>query len=96
MFDYNVFTKRMSNKKLKKESFIKNEVADRLLQRLNFIKIKPQKIYLDGYIDSKYLAIVTNRFPTSEICCNEIISVNYKHSFDLIISKPQLIHQGQL
>ncbi|MGQ4001451.1 biotin synthase [Francisellaceae bacterium CB299] len=86
MFNYNLFLKLLSNRNNKNStSFIKNEIANRLLKRLEFINITPQNIYLDGYIDDEYLSVLKSRFPNSEISTDK----NLTH--DLIISNT-IIH----
>lgn len=88
MFNYQLFLKRLQNRKIYKESFIKNEIAKRLLKRLDFIILEPNDILLDGYSDSDYMSILQSRFPNAKI--------HYPHktnqeSFDLIISN-SIIH----
>ena len=87
MFNYNLFLKHLSNRKRKyKQSFIKNEIAQRLLNRLDFIKIGPKDIFIDGYTDNDLINIISKRFPKSQL--------HNKHDnqkFDLIISN-SVIH----
>lgn len=80
MFNYNLFISRLSNTKQHLTSFIKNEVAQRLLKRLEFINLKPKSIYIDGYTDDAYIKALTLRFPDSEI------STDANQTHDLIIS----------
>ncbi|MFT5951097.1 MAG: malonyl-CoA O-methyltransferase [Francisella sp.] len=86
MFNYNLFLKLLSNRNDKHPtSFIKNEIADRLLKRLEFINLSPKSIYLDGYSDDEYIVTLKSRFPNSVISTDE----NLMH--DLIISNT-IIH----
>lgn len=86
MFNYNLFLKLLSNRNKKYPvSFIKNEIANRLLKRLEFININPQSIFVDGYIDDEYLSVLKSRFPDSTISSDE------NRSHDLIISNT-IIH----
>jgi len=86
MFNYNLFLKLLSNRNDKyPTSFIKNEIAQRLLKRLEFINIDPQSIYLDGYSDDAYIKELRSRFPNSQI------SVDDNQAHDLIISNT-IIH----
>ncbi len=85
MFNYNLFLKLLSNRKTYPTSFIKNEIAQRLLNRLEFINLTPQSIYLDGYIDDPYIQTLKSRFPNSNISTDK----NLTH--DLIISNT-IIH----
>ncbi|MED7820110.1 MULTISPECIES: biotin synthase [unclassified Francisella] len=87
MFNYNLFLKRLANKKIYQTSFIKNEIAQRLLKRLDFIKLNPTDILVEGYLDTNYLDILKNRFPKAEIHKNQ----NSKQQFDIIISN-SIIH----
>jgi hypothetical protein len=81
MFNYNLFLQRLSNSKTYQESFIKNEIAKRLLTRLDYIKILPKNILIDGYIDNNLHQIIKDRFPNSNISFKKE-GINY----DLIIS----------
>ncbi len=68
MFNYNLCLKLLSNRNNRySTSFIKNEIANRLLKRLEFVNISPQSILVDGYIDQAYLAVLKSRFPDSQI-----------------------------
>jgi len=87
MFNYNLFLQRLSNTKLYKNSFIKNEIAKRLLKRLDFIKLNPTKILLVGYSDNEYYQILKDRFPNVRIHTN----TDNCQSFDIIISN-SIIH----
>ncbi|QIW09566.1 methyltransferase domain-containing protein [Francisella sp. LA112445] len=82
MFNYNLFLKRLSHKKLYQTSFIKNEIAQRLLKRLDFINLNPTDILVDGYQDTSYIGILKNRFPNAKIHNNQ----DSKQQFDIIIS----------
>ncbi|QIV94950.1 biotin synthase [Allofrancisella frigidaquae] len=85
MFNYNLFLKLQSSKpatKVHQESFIKNEIAQRLLSRLEFIKLKPNNILVDGYSDEQYQNILSLRFPTSKIHKQP----GHHIRFDLIVS----------
>ena len=86
MFNYNLFLKLLSNRNDKYPiSFIKNEISQRLLKRLEFINLNPQSIYLDGYSDDAYIVELKSRFPNSKISSDK----NQTH--DLIISNT-IIH----
>lgn len=87
MFNYNLFLNRISNRKLYRQSFIKNEIAHRLLKRLDFIKLNPSDILITGYCDDDYLSSLQNRFPNTKIHKNQD-KVQY---FDIIISN-SIIH----
>lgn len=87
MFKYNLFLKQISNRKIYPLSFIKNEIAQRLLKRLDFIKLEPAHILLDGYQDANFIGILKNRFPNTKIHNN----LNTKKQFDIIISN-SIIH----
>lgn len=81
MFNYKLFLKLLSNRNNNSSiSFIKNEIAQRLLKRLEFIKLSPQTIFLDGYSDDSCIAAIKTRFPNSKI------SVDSNKTHDLIIS----------
>lgn len=86
MFNYNLFLKLLSNKKIYKHSFIKNEIAQRLLKRLDFIKLDPVDILIDGYYDNAYLEILYQRFPNA----NFHISQDTTVQFDIIISNSNI------
>lgn len=86
MFNYNLFLKLLSNRNNKyTTSFIKNEIAQRLLKRLEFINLSPESIYLDGYSDDDYMSLLKSRFP------NSTISTDDSQTHDLIISNT-IIH----
>ena len=87
MFNYNYFLQRLSNIKLHKSSFIKNEIAQRLLKRLDFIKLQPANILVVGYADSEYLEALKSRFPNASLHT----SSDNCDLFDLIISN-SIIH----
>ncbi|MED7787503.1 biotin synthase [Francisella sp. 19X1-34] len=87
MFNFNLFLKHLSHKKLYQTSFIKNEIAQRLLKRLDFINLSPTDILIDGYQDTNYLNTLKNRFPNSKLHNNQ----NTKQQFDIIISN-SVIH----
>ncbi|AIT09260.1 biotin synthase [Candidatus Francisella endociliophora] len=87
MFNYRLFLKHLSNRKLYKHSFIKNEIAQRLLKRLDFIKLNPENILVTGYIDDKYLEILRIRFPMTKIHT----STDNCELFDIVISN-SIIH----
>ncbi|AJC49482.1 methyltransferase domain-containing protein [Allofrancisella guangzhouensis] len=85
MFNYNLFLKLQSSKsnsKIHQESFIKNEIAQRLLNRLEFIKLEPRDILVDGYIDAQYQNVLSQRFNKSKIHKQPQLNTR----FDLIIS----------
>jgi SAM-dependent methyltransferase len=82
MFNYNLFIKRLSNHKSSKESFIKNEMAKRLLKRLDFIKLNPTNILVLGYFDDAYIDLVKARFPNTNIQTTD----NGEDTFDIVIS----------
>ena len=86
MFNYNLFLQRLSNSKLSKQSFIKNEIAQRLLMRLDLLKITPNNILVTGYTDKDYIRLLNSRFPDSKIFFK-----NNDSYFDLIISN-SIIH----
>ena len=80
MFNYSLFVELLSNRKREyPTSFIKNEIAQRLLKRLEFINLEPKSILVDGYIDDAYIAELKSRFP------NGMISADDDKSHDLII-----------
>lgn len=86
MFNYNLFLKLLSNRNDKyPTSFIKNEISQRLLKRLEFINLGPKSIYLDGYCDDAYIVELKSRFPNSQISTDE------SQTHDLIISNT-IIH----
>ncbi|WP_150466662.1 methyltransferase domain-containing protein [Francisella sp. SYW-9] len=87
MFNYNLFLQQLSHKKLYQTSFIKNELAQRLLKRLDFINLDPTDILVDGYQDTNYLDILKSRFPNARIHNNQ----DTKQQFDIIISN-SIIH----
>ncbi|AEI35393.1 MULTISPECIES: methyltransferase domain-containing protein [Francisella] len=87
MFNYNLFLNRISNRKLYRQSFIKNEIAHRLLKRLDFIKLNPSDILVTGYCDDDYLNSLQSRFPNTRIHKNQ----DQIQSFDIIISN-SIIH----
>ncbi|NBH63943.1 biotin synthase [Francisella noatunensis subsp. noatunensis] len=87
MFNYNLFLNRISNRKLYRQSFIKNEIAHRLLKRLDFIKLNPSDILTTGYCDDDYLNSLQSRFPNARIHKNQ----DQIQSFDIIISN-SIIH----
>lgn len=87
MFNYNLFLNRLSKRKLYSQSFIKNEVAQRLLKRLDFIKLNPTNILITGYTDKKYLETLRTRFPSTQLHTNQEIC----QQFDIIISN-SIIH----
>ena len=85
MFNYNLFLKLLSNRKREyPTSFVKNEIAQRLLKRLEFINIKPRNILVDGYTDNAYITELKSRFP------NSIISVDRDLTYDLLISNTNI------
>ncbi|ADA79368.1 hypothetical protein [Francisella tularensis] len=87
MFNYNLFLNRLSKRKLYPKSFIKNEIAQRLLKRLEFIKLDPKDILVTGYSDSDYLERLQKRFPNADIHTSQ----NLKQHFDIIFSN-SIIH----
>lgn len=87
MFNYNLFLQRLANSRLQKNSFIKNEIAQRLLKRLDFIKLQPTNILVVGYIDNKYLETLKSRFPSASLHTNS----DNCDLFNLIISN-SIIH----
>ncbi|ASG68601.1 biotin synthase [Francisella halioticida] len=82
MFNYNLFLHHLSNRRVYQTSFIKNEIAQRLLKRLDFIKLNPIVILVEGYQDSNYLKTLKNRFSNAKIYSNQ----NSQQKFDIIIS----------
>ncbi len=87
MFNYNLFLNRLSKRKLYSQSFIKNEIAQRLLKRLEFIKLDPKDILVTGYSDNDYFEKLYKRFPNADIHTNQ----NFKQQFDIIFSN-SIIH----
>ncbi|APC92072.1 MULTISPECIES: methyltransferase domain-containing protein [Francisella] len=87
MFNYNLFLNRLSKRKLYSQSFIKNEIAQRLLKRLEFIKLDPKDILVTGYSDNNYVEKLHKRFPKADIHTNQ----NLKQQFDIIFSN-SIIH----
>lgn len=87
MFDYNLLIKRLSNSKHSKDSFIKNEIAKRLLKRLDFIKINPENILVTGYMDEIIIELIKTRFADAKIHTYDSDEID----FDLIISN-SIIH----
>jgi len=74
--------KRLSNHKSSNESFIKNEMAKRLLKRLDFIKLNPTNIFVLGYFDNAYIDLLKARFPNADIQTTD----NGEDTFDIVIS----------
>jgi len=87
MFDYNLFYKRLSIKNNhKKNSFIKNEIANRLLHRIELLKTPPQAILLQGYSDDKYMLQIAKFFKGSEV----FTQISPQQKFDMIIDNTSL------
>ena len=86
MFDYNLLKKQLSNKNTNSISFIKNEIAKRLLKRLEFMNISPKNILLKGYYDDDFLQILKNKFPNTNITTN----IMENSTFDMIISNTEI------
>lgn len=82
MFNYSLFKKILTNRKLRKNSFIKNEIALRLLKRLDFIKLFPEKILVVGYTDNDYIKNLKARFPNADI----LLEDDERSVFNIIIS----------
>lgn len=87
MFNYNLFLQHLSNRNTYQTSFIKNEIAQRLLKRLDFIKLNPIDILVIGYHDIDYLNILKSRFPNANIHSDQ----TNKELFDIVISN-SIIH----
>ncbi|GAB4221886.1 MAG: methyltransferase domain-containing protein [Francisella sp.] len=87
MFNYNLFLKRLAKRKIHSQSFIKNEIAKRLLRRLEFIKLNPKDILVVGYCDDDYLVKLQHRFSDANIHFKH----NLNEKFDIVISN-SIIH----
>ncbi|QLE78994.1 biotin synthase [Francisella sp. Scap27] len=80
MFNYIFFNQRLKSSRKYNTSFIKNEIALRLLKRLEFINLNPENIFIDGYQDESYISVLKDRFPEANIS-NDLLQ-----KYDLIIS----------
>lgn len=81
MFNYNFFKKIYENNKIrfKNPSYIKLEISDRLIDRLDFLKINPKIIYIEG-IELDNIIKLKNKFPISQFI------TSFSKNVDLIIS----------
>ena len=83
MFDYSLFKQILSISEKKRQisdSFIKHEVAERLLDKLSFIKVEPKIIYLEGAFSKLQIEYLSQAFP------NTIITFQLEQKVDLILS----------
>ena len=94
MFDYALFKRILEKYKSSHHGagFIKTEVADRLLDKLSFIKLKPRMIYIEGDFSNQQISHLEKTYPNADIA-NQLTSQT-----DLILSNCQLhlmdnIHQ---
>ena len=86
MFDYNLHTSLLQNRPKYTSSFIKYEIATRLLSRLDLVNITPQHILLIGYHDQNYMTLLRSRFPDSVISTTP----SKQPLYDLIISNTDI------
>lgn len=87
MFDYALF-KRISEKYKPdlhhRPGFIKTEIADRLLDKLSFIKLEPKVIYIEGDFSHQQISHLKKTYPTANIIKQLMPKI------DLILSNCQL------
>ncbi|MDA0911479.1 MAG: hypothetical protein O2809_08000, partial [Proteobacteria bacterium] len=67
MFDQSLFQKKHQQyeQRFVNDSFIKNEITERLLDKLSFIKLNPQYVFAEG-LDS-HLAEIKRIYPNATI-----------------------------
>ncbi|MFZ9034842.1 MAG: hypothetical protein ACO2ZM_01800 [Francisellaceae bacterium] len=93
MFDYHLFKKLSAmGKNCQSNSFVLNEAASRLIDRLLFIRLKPQRVFLEGVFTQKQKEEICRHFKIERL--DERLSFDS----DIIISNCQLhrhenIHQ---
>ncbi|WP_119343118.1 malonyl-ACP O-methyltransferase BioC [Facilibium subflavum] len=90
MFDYQLFKQLKAKKRVgdQHQGFIKGEIADRLLDKLSFIKISPQKIYLEGEFSQSQRQMLALAYPMAKL------TDTLSSGTDIILSNCQL-HQTQ-
>lgn len=83
MFDQPLFQKKHEQyeRRFVHDSFIKNEIAERLLDKLSFIKLNPQYVFAEG-LDS-HLAAIKALYPNAKIHRTP----NPEIAYDMIISQ---------
>ncbi|WP_440993804.1 hypothetical protein [Cysteiniphilum litorale] len=83
MFDQSLFQKKHQQyeQRFVNDSFIKSEIAERLLDKLSFIKLNPQYVYVEG-LDS-HLAEIKRIYPNATIHR----TLNPEIAYDVIISQ---------
>lgn len=83
MFDQSLFQKKHQQyeRRFVNDSFIKNEITERLLDKLSFIKLNPQHIYVEG-LDLNITALKA-LYPNVTIHC----TLNPEIAYDVIISQ---------
>ena len=88
MFDYALFkrisTKYQPNRYHNNVGFIKTEIAQRLLDKLSFIKIEPKVIYIEGDVSHQHISYLKKTYPNADI------SHKLTPKTDLILSNCQL------
>ncbi|WP_119328765.1 malonyl-ACP O-methyltransferase BioC [Cysteiniphilum halobium] len=83
MFDQSLFHKKRQQyeRRFVHDSFIKNEIAERLLDKLSFIKLNPEHIFVEG-LDA-HLAVIKEIYPNAVINNH---TLDKEVSYDVIIS----------
>ena len=88
MFDYALFKQILNKKKAykcyQKDSFIKDELATRLIDKLTFLNIKPRLIYLEGPLNQTHQKMLLSLYPSAKI------TTVLNEAVDLIISNATL------
>lgn len=86
MFDPSLFQKKRQQREMRfvSDSFIKNEIAERLFDKLSFIKLDPMYVFVEGMVS--HLDAIKGIYP------NAVISqtLDSEVSYDVIISHCQI------
>lgn len=89
MFDYALHHSLLQKRNRCEPSYIKHEIANRLLSRLELMSIQPQKILVLGYADNDYIHTLQARFPQALIVKSQA-DTQPDSLFDLIISNSDI------
>lgn len=83
VFNQSLFKKFIFHQKNRfpAQSFIKSKIAERLLDKLSFIKLVPKNIFVEGFEDS-YLNVIKEIYPKAKIS----VDLTEFTAFDAIIS----------
>ncbi|WP_440615563.1 hypothetical protein [Cysteiniphilum sp. 6C5] len=83
MFDQSLFQKKHQQyeRRFVNDSFIKNEIAERLLDKLSFIKLNPNYVFIEGL--DLHLSEIKKLYPNATIHH----TLNSEIAYDVIISQ---------